>query len=325
MRIPVHATIAAAAVLLVAGTAAAQERLLVQHPDMLVVADREAACGQPVPITIRAADPGFFKSGDRLQRTVDGVRAMLGFECARLPRLEITGEAGREQTVVYRGAAGDATAWLVEGNASASAAATGGATGSAGGPLAAATGQSAVIGRHEIAGVRLGMTVEQAMNGATESFGERPVYHEDGRVMQAVTGGCDFRFDGTHAPKPGWRCLEGAFTEGDAARLHTIGLAQAVDLDQRAAIEKRLIERYGQPDTRIRRDDGDGNGGHPFLYLAWGDVLSRDRGTRLGFLDAPLRKLEAYAEVRDSLTVVNIWNQDPAVTMAAAPDYRLKF
>ena len=310
----------------VAGTAAAQERLLVQHPDMLVVADREVACGQPVPITVRAAEPALFETGDRLQRTVDGVRAMLGFECARLPRLEITGEAGRDQQVVYLGVAGDETAWLVERRDPAATGSTGTTSGSAGGPLAGGGGSTdpAVVGP-EIAGVRLGMSVEQALDAAAGSFGNRPTYREEDRVMQAMSGGCDFRFDADRAPEPGWRCLEGVFTEGASPRLHTVGLAQAVDQDQRDAIEARLIERYGPPDRSIRRDEAGGDDGYPFLYLAWGDVLSRDRGSRLGFLDAPLRKLEAYAEVRNNLTVVNIWNQDPAVAVAATPDYRLKF
>jgi|GEM_PF-810067 len=310
----------------VAGTAIAQERLLVQQPDMLVVADREVACGQPFAITVRAAEPALFENGERLQRTVDGVRAMLGFECARLPRLDITGEAGREQEVVYRGVAGDGTAWLVEGQGPAPSGSTGASTGSAGGPLATTTGASLPsVDGPEVAGVRLGMTVEQAMDAAEGSFGNRPDYRDEARMMQAMTGGCDFRFGADRAPVPGWRCLEGVFTKGDTPRLHTVGLAQAIDQDQRDAIEARLIERYGPPDRSIRRDEAGGSGGFPFLYLAWGDVLSRERGSRLGFLDAPLRKLEAYAEVRDNLTVVNIWNQDPAIAVAATPEHRLKF
>lgn len=310
----------------VAGTAIAQERLLVQHPDMLVVADREVACGQPLPITVRAAESDMFENGDRLQRTVDGVRAMLGFECARLPRLDITGEAGREQEIVYRGVAGDETAWLVERQGPAPSGAAEATVGSAGGPLASATDATvSSVDGPEVAGVRLGMTVEQAMDAATVSFGDRPDYREAARMMQAMTGGCDFRFDAGRAPVPGWRCLEGVFSEGDTPRLHTVGLAQAVDQDQRDTIEARLIERYGPPDRSIRQDDAVGGSGHPFLYLAWGDVLNPERGSRLGFLDAPLRKLEAYAEVRNNLTVVSIWNQDPAIAVAATPDYRLKF
>lgn len=93
---------------LAAAGAQADERLLVQGADLLVVADRETACGEPVPITVRAADDSRFADGGaRLQPTVDGVRAMLGFECARIPRLDITGEAGPEQKVVFRGMAGD--------------------------------------------------------------------------------------------------------------------------------------------------------------------------------------------------------------------------
>lgn len=324
MRAPVQ-LVAAAAAMFAAGTAVAQERLLVQHPDLLAVADREVACGQPLPVTLRAAEPAFFDDGERLQRTVDGIRAMLGFECARLPRLDITGEAGRDQRVVFRGTAGDDTTWLVErrGSAAAPPATTG--TGTTGGPLSAGAEASGDGPEREIAGVRLGMTVEEALSAAAGSFGERPTYREDSRVMQVMNGGCDFRFDSARAPEPGWRCLEGAFSDGAAPRLHTVGLAQAVDQDQRKAIEASLVERFGPPEQSIRRDDGHGNGGRPFLYLAWGDVLSGDRGSRLGFIDAPLRKLEAYAEVQGGLTVVNIWHQDPAVALAAAPDYRLKF
>lgn len=323
MRAPVQ-LVAAAAAMFAAGTAVAQERLLVQHLDLLAVADREVACGQPLPVTLRAAEPAFFDDGERLQRTIDGLRAMLGFECARLPRLDITGEAGRDQRVVFRGTAGDGTAWLVERQGSAAVSESAG-TGTKGGPLSAVSQGPGDGSEREIAGVRLGMTVEEALNAAAGSFGERPTYREDSRVMQVMSGGCDFRFDAGRAPEPGWRCLEGAFSDGAAPRLHTVGLAQAVDLDQRKAIEASLVERFGPPEQSVRRDDADANGGHPFLYLAWGDVLSGDRGSRLGFIDAPLRKLEAYAEFRGGLTVVNIWHQDPAVALAAAPDYRPKF
>jgi hypothetical protein len=308
------------------GAAQAEERLLVQEQQYLVVTDQAAKCGDPVAITIRAADEQIFApASERLQRIVDGVRAMLSFECARIPRLDVVGEVGPESRPVYRGVAGDTTGWLIETRESTVAAAPGG---TAGAPVSRQVlpppPPPPAAPQREIAGVRLGMTIDEALQAASESFESEPVFDSRRRMMQAAQGGCDFRFGAGHGPEPGWRCLEAAFTSGQPGLLKALGLTQVLDQDQRDAIEDLLVERFGQPSERFREEGAARNGGYPYLFLAWEDALSTDRAGRLDFVPAPLHKLEAYAIARDGVTVVTIWHQDPAIEAAAAPKHRLK-
>ena len=117
-RLPAPAAIAGvfmAASALAATPAHAEERLLILGADTLVVVDREVPCGQPVPLTVRASDAGLFSENNtRLQEIVDGSRAILSFECARMPALEITGELNAERGTLFQGHAGDDTGWLVQ-------------------------------------------------------------------------------------------------------------------------------------------------------------------------------------------------------------------
>ncbi len=335
MRGPIMMTAlaaAGAAVVLAApwSDARAAERLLVQEPALLVVVDRETACGDPVPVTIRSNDSGLFAESatTRLQHTVDGVRAILGFECARTPRLEITGEAGSQGNVVYRGNAGDSTDWLVSASerpkSSAGAAPAGGS-----GPLSlgsAGTSNAAFVpgSRQQVGGVSVGMSLDQARKNAAVEFGGEPQYRQAQRVLVAAEGGCDFRFDDGDAPSPGWRCLEAAFTDSAPPLLYALGLSQAVDQDQRDSIVDSLTERFGAPEQSLRGREPTADGGNPYVFLSWGSVLAADRGGRLTFINAPRRALEAYAVARDGMTVLTIWQQDPSVMEAAKPEHKVK-
>lgn len=311
-------------------SASAAERLLVQEPSLLVVVDRETACGDPVPVTIRSSDSGLFaeSAGARLQHTVDGVRAILGFECARTPRLEITGEAGKQGNIVYRGTAGDTTDWLVSASerpqASSAAPAAGGS-----GPLS--LGSSGTVNaafgpasRQLVGGVSVGMPLDQARRNVAAEFGAEPQYREARRIMVAADGGCDFRFDDGDAPQPGWRCLEAAFTDSTPPLLHALGLSQAVDQDQRDSIVESLTQRFGAPEQSLRGREPAADGGNPYIFLSWGSVIAADREGRLSYLNAPRRALEAYAVARDGMTVLTIWQQDPSVIEAAEPAHKVK-
>lgn len=320
--------LAAAAIAASAGPVLAAERLLVQEADLLVVVDRETACGDPVPITIRTSDPAIFRadSGNRLQQTVDGVRAILGFECARTPRLEITGQSGTRAggDTVFTGAAGDKTDWLVQAakrpeQAALAAPSTGSGPLSVGtdGRADAALGSGSV---QAIGGVATGMSLEQATARADADFATTPRYLDDRRLLVAAEGGCDFRFDDGDAPQPGWRCLEAAFSEGSPPRAYAIGLSQAVDKDQRESIVESLGERFGPAEQVIHGREGE----HPFVFLSWGEVIAADRQGRLGHINAPLRRMEAYAIARDGMTVLTIWQQDPSLVRPDEPEHRVK-
>lgn len=301
----------AVAALAATGNAAAEERLLVQQSDLIVVVDREVPCGEPVPITVRARDRGVFDTdGGRMQSVADGVRAILGFECARIPELRITGET--DDTVRFRGVAGDATHWLVETRESLPETAPG--TG-ASAPAAPA------LGDYRIAGLTTGMPLDQAMTITSAEFGAPPRFHEDERIMRAVEGGCDFDFDDGTAPRAGWRCLEAAAATEPTQPLYAIGLVQAVDRDQRESVTETLTARYG-PAARVVRGRVDGR---PYTFLAWGDPLDRTRPIPIAGVDLPLHPLEAHMEVRDGLTIVSLRATDPAFAADGRPVHRVRF
>lgn len=316
------AALGVAAAASMASGALAAERLLVQDTNMLVVVDRETACGDPVPITVRSADAGLFQDGStRLQHVVDGVRAILGFECARTPRLEITGQAGSRDTgeVLFAGIAGDETGWLVQRQERADRAPAPSA-GTGAGPLTMGSLAATTAAAQPIGGVATGMSLEAAIAGAAAQFDGEPRYLEDRHLLVAAEGGCDFRFDDGDAPEPGWRCLEAAFTEAEPRRVYAVGLSQAVDKDQREQIVASLTERFGPPEQVIHGQQD----GHPYTFLSWGEVVAEDRGGRLDEIDAPLRRLEALALARDGLTVLTLWQQDPVALRGEEPEHRVR-
>jgi len=316
--------IIAAAVLAAAGSAQAEERLIVQDSDLLVVADRSVPCGETVPLTVRSTERGVFaRDSARMQQTIDGVRAILGFECARIPGFEISGELGQDSRPVFEGRAGDRTGWLVETSSTeisaseASAASSGSSSGSSSG----AAGVSGDTPR--IAGLQLGMTANEAVQNARAEFEGSVSYQGAEQILIAEEGGCEFR-DST-VPRAGSRCLEAAFTGESTPRLGALGYSQAVDLDRRSEIERRLTEQFGEPVQRVSSSGVAANGNNPYLFLSWDGIVAQGRGGRLGFIDAPLRELEAYAVARDGVTVVTIWNQAAGGLSVDDPQHQLKF
>ena len=315
-------------VLLSAGAAEAEERLIVQGSDLLVVADRSVPCGETVPITVRSSDSGLFaRDSERMQRTVDGVRAILGFECARMPGLTITGELGPDNRQVFRGRAGDATGWLVEVKSAEKTGTDGAGTAATGTGVPGTDGPGADVPATEspvIAGVKVGMTAEEAVESARENFSGSVAYRGAERVLVAEEGSCDLHGDST--PEAGSRCLEAVFTATATPRLHALGYAQAVDQDRREEIERQLTEWFGRPIDRVMSSGVPANGGHPYLFLSWGErEISDRRGDRLPFIGRPLRQLEAYAVARDGLTVVTIWSQSADAAAESDPKYQLRF
>jgi hypothetical protein len=233
-----------------AGAAPAAERLIAQTPEMVAVTEALPPCGEPVAVTIRAAQAGFFADRPRLQRTVDGVRAILTFECARIPAIAVTGEAAG--ATVFAGLAGDATGWLVE-------------------DAGAADRLAPPAPAFAVAGVAVGMTPAEAIDALQAEFGSRPAFDPAAGRIEAADGPPG-PID-AEVPPPGARRLVGVFSEGDAPRLTAMTLRQSVDGNQRAEILSMLADRYGPPDAREE------TGGA--TVVGWGRVLAEGAGREL--------------------------------------------
>jgi hypothetical protein len=275
----------ALAAALAAGAACAAERLIAQTPELVAVTEGAERCGDPVAVTIRAASPGFFEDRERLQRTVDEVRAILTFECARIPSLDLRGEVAGSQETVFAGLAGDGTGWLVEPTSTTGAIAT-------------------PAGRFPVAQVDVGMTPAEAVEALSAEFGARPDFDAaKGRIeaSEGPAGPIDDPF-----PPLGARRLVGVFSEGDAPRLAAATLRQTVDGDQRAAIVEALTSRYGAPADRVEEAGA--------TLLTWGRTLAADTARR---------ELEVRVETRDGLTALSLFREDPDAP--AGPRLRARF
>ena len=318
-------------------SASAAERLVVQEPDLLVVVDREVGCGQITELTMRSSDPDLFrKDSARMQRVVDGTRAILGFECAKIPAFNITGEDNRTGEVVFRGTAGDPTQWMVQSSQALAAAPSGsGSTvgsGSSGGSSVggSASGGGAIsLGGDAVGGVRTGMTVAEATNATGADFAGKPVYRRDLQALVAGDDDCVGRLQSRTRLMAGQRCLVAQTVETDPPRVYQTILHQAVDQDQREQIVAQLEERFGRPAKRERGElpgSSWNNAGNKYTLLSWRAPLERpvEASARPTGIDPVTYELEAVVVSYGNTTEVTLWSTDTAL-MARNPQIKAKF
>lgn len=314
-------------------SASAAERLVVQEPDLLVVVDREVGCGEITELTMRSSDPDLFrKDSPRMQRVVDGTRAILGFECARIPAFNITGEDNRTGEVVFRGTAGDPTRWLVQ-SSQALAAATGTGATIGGGASTGSSGSvspgTISLGGDAVGGVRTGMTVAEASNAAGVDFTGKPIYRRD---LQAVVAGdedCVGRLQSNTRLFAGQRCLVAQTVETDPPRIYQTILHQAVDQDQREQIVAQLEERFGRPAKRERGElpgSSWNSAGNKYTLLSWRAPLERpiEASARPSGIDPVSYELEALVVSYGQTTEVTLWSTDTAL-LSRNPQIKAKF
>lgn len=305
----------AGAVAATSSAAHAEERLLVLGADVLVVVDREVSCGQPVPLTVRASDRGLFaQDKTRLQTIVDGSRAILAFECARMPALDITGELNAEDGTIFQGRAGDETEWLVR---------------SANWQATAPEPQRndpGLRGR-QVAGLTLGMTRDEARGRITSEFDGSPVWDDGSNRLLAGDKQCLESLGSSAQTRPGQRCLIADFDQTEGNRLIQVTLHQAVDGDQREKIRDSLLDRYGQPaDQRSGDVRTSGSRLEEFARLSWGNQMPEftpPPGWPTDLRDGRYA-LDAYVASDRAKTELTIWMADPAST-PDDPAYRAKF
>ena len=295
--------------------ARAEERLLVLGADSLVVVDREVSCGQPVPVTVRVSDRGLFtRDNARLQQLIDGTRAILAFECARMPALEITGELNAEDGTIFEGRAGDETGWLVR-SSNWQAVNTEPEPNNAGSD-----------GR-QVAGLSLGMPRDQVRSRIASEFGNSPVWEDGADRLLAGDRECLEALGSSAQTGLGQRCLIADFDGTGQKRLIQVTLHQAVDGDQRRNIRESLLDRYGQP---AARQSGDIRGSdarlEEFVRMSWGDPLPgfpQPAGWPADLSDDRYA-LDAYIASASDRTELTIWMADPAST-PGEPEYKAKF
>lgn len=312
--LPALAIIAVAAAAL-SPVAHAEERLLVLGADVLVVVDREVSCGQPVPVTVRASDRGLFRQDDaRLQKIVDGSRAILAFECARMPALEITGELNAEDGTVFQGRAGDKTEWLVR---------------SANWQAAAPEQEpdDAGLSGWRVAGLTMGMSRTEARDMIASEFDGSPIWEDESNRLFAGDRECLESLGSSARTGTGQRCLIADFDQTEGKRLIQVTLHQAVDGDQREDIRDSLLDRYGQPADQHSGDvRASGSRLEEFVRLGWGEQLSEL--TLPAGWPADLRDdryaLDAYVASDSDRTELTIWMADPSAK-PGDPEYRAKF
>ena len=313
------------------GSASAAERLVVQEPDLLVVVDREVSCGEITELTMRSSDRDLFrKDGTRMQRVIDGTRAILGFECARIPAFNITGEDNNTGEVVFRGTAGDPTRWLVQSSQALAAAPSGSGSTIGSGTSGGSTGNGTVaLGGDAVGGVRTGMTVAQASDAARSDFAGKPIYRRDLQALVAGDEDCVGRLQSNTRLIAGQRCLVGQTVETDPPRIYQTILHQAVDQDQREQIVAQLEQRFGRPAKRERGElpgSNWNNGGHRYTLLSWRAPLERpiEASARPSGIDPVSYELEALVISYGETTEVTLWSTDTAL-LSRNPQIKAKF
>lgn len=312
-------------VLLISGANAAwAERVLLQEGDSRALLETSHLCGQSVVVTVESTLPQLFQDdAPRLQRLIDGVRALLAFECPTIHEIEVQGRLKGMGTILYRGVATVESGWWLEARESirseADEVAAGHMTDETPAPKSG----------FEIAGLDTGMTVEEAKEAVQREFDVEPTYAPDQRVMRFEVGGCPPGYDPEQAvgsPQPGWKCLQGLFSDGATPRLQRFKLIQVTQHRSAQDVMDLLEGRFGPADARwteIRHSGGLWGGERAVGYLAWGEVIgtvpvegSRPRPTYE--LEATVDRIQGFA-----MTILTRAERDVPPDQPAKSDLRL--
>jgi hypothetical protein len=309
----------------VATPTGAVARQLLRDTGLDVRVDRGVQCGSPIDLTVEAEDPGLFEAdSDRLQRVVDAARAMLAFECPDMQALNVQGYLRGLSDPVYRASAREADDWRLQVRSSIQAGA--GAAGTREQPQRPnLIGGAGNAGGYSVAGLALGMSVDEAMSAVRRNFAEAPRYDAREGVLTMQAQGCPEDFDWARMPKvprAGGKCLQAWFTDERAAELYRLKLIQVTATENTDQLEATLVSRYGRPAIRVTGWDPDApdelsrNG----LLLGWGETVAAAAGTRRASGEVAPRRLEAVIEPVRDVAVTTITLYDPSLRVR--PDYR---
>jgi len=302
--------VATALFLCYAGSVAA-DRLLLEDGETRTTVIGEYDCGRSVPLAVDSDNPDLFVTDSAdLQRIVDAARAILMFECDRIPEIGIEGYLKGLGGIVFQGIARDDTGWRIAATQSIQ---TRAETAQSQDTVRAAGGAARQSGDDpaeeiQVVGLSLGMPVADAEAAIAQSFGREPRYDMAEGRMTMEDGGCppDYDWESDVAnPQAGWKCLDAHFTDQRDARLYQLDLIQVLDgTDSDVAVE-RLIERFGtpmaqwtEPGSRIDQNSSEAS------YLAWGRAV--DVSGRTG---RAIHELEVVVKPRGNVlvTVVKLY------------------
>jgi hypothetical protein len=239
-----------------------------------------------------------------MQRLVDGIRAMLAFECPALREVEVQGRLQGMATTLYRGVAARQAGWRLETFESIRSEADGEDV------EIDNTGSPAAASGLDIAGIDTGMTVDEARAAVRRAFGGEALYMETERLLTLEAAGCPSGYEPAAdavTPQPGWTCLRGWFSRDAQSRLSRFELIQVAEHGSIDDVLGVLEGRFGPAAVRwIESRDAGGLWGdkRDAVHLAWGDVV----GTNVvaGGPPRPTYELEAAVERIEGMAVTTL-------------------
>lgn len=304
------------------GAGAAGDRVLFDNDDFDVTAPAGIDCSGSVALLVRSSSPELFEAGSaELQRLVDASQAVLGFECPGVPALEVEGRLTGLDEPVYTGRAERASNWQLVARRSIQseqyqeyAAARDEAYGSAAG-----------VGGHEfaVANLSVGMTVDEARSSVQETFGVEAAYDVDEGVLTMRSGGCPADYDWaalSPRPEPHWKCLQARFTDQRVARMYLVDLVQVIEHDDPEAVQRHLIERFGQPvyQGEVERDRSWWQRKSAVHVMGWGDVIESN-GAGEGNPKTDVYTLQAKVLPLDDVVIVTVTLYQPGLRPGRSP------
>jgi hypothetical protein len=287
-------------------------RVLVEQTDITVTTGDQNRCGEPVEVKVRATRPAVYqREATELQRIIDAVRAQLGFECRAIPAIAVSGTLAGMNEEMYYAVAEPRTDWRLIAQRSLR-------TQPPATPVSAAppvpTPQPAPTATYLIAGLSVGMSVEEAMVAVKSNLGVDGRYNANRQQLQVRERGCPVDYNWSERrtePVPGWRCLDASFAAGgNDPWLTEARLAQVVDRDQRNVIIETLISRYGPPAMQYNTPSRS--------RLAWGTRIdSRNLPDHHTDADWPL---SADIDASSARTILLL-----RLAAATSPPYQFRF
>ena len=281
------------------------ERIIIEGLDYQVSLEQEPLCGEPARIRIVAQQPDLFGADSaELQRIVDAVHALLGFECRNLTELQIRGSLAGLNDELFEGVAGSESDWIVVSQHSLVTSARLDEDTPA---VPTADFEQDRESDFAVLGLQIGMTADEALEQVNKEFSEPARYDRRRRLLTVGEGACRSGRDWSQRrlrPEPGSRCLTAWFTDAEVPQVSEIWMAQVAGERQSANAGEALAHRYGEP--KVIEKVSSKSTTNPAVRLAWGAPLAAKRDTN------GERELEAQVEAASEATIVTLRLSAPA-------------
>lgn len=301
-------------------------RVIFDNPGYQVTAPGDGTyCGQPARVTVESDDPELFERQAMLQSIVDGVQAVLVYECPDIATVEVNGRLRGITEPIYRGVAHRHSNWNLDTKKSFQSreyeeGSRNGDSWDEDEPTVGdgETSPAMPASEFNVANLQTGMTVDNAGATVEDTFGVQPSYDRREGLLSMRTGGCPQDYDwSTLSPVPqaGWKCLRGWFTDQREERLYLLELIQVVEGDQVHSIESLLAQQYGEPvhqRTQEKKPERwqDAPESRTSHVMAWGDVVQADTASA-GEDQSSRYTLQAHITPIEDVTVLAVTLYQP--------------